>query len=406
MGEFDLTANFVDGVTEDEDYEITWTSSDPTILEVEGTTYEAKKAGEVTITVNVEVVNEETYNNVQKAFNVTVKAPKTYVALVAEYNGNYYAINDVSGATWGATEVDAVNGKVVNNKSDEISWAIDETSSNVTFTNKKTSEMLGFKSSGTDLQANGTTTYVTWSKDTENNTWTNQNGKTSGTVRTLLYNGTGFRNYATSNVNGNGYSNYTHAYTFADGYTRTVTGGNWGTICLPNSVDADDYSGVTFYSIAGKTNSYLMLAEETELMAGVAYIFQADENATKLIAAYNEESIETPFAAEDNNGLEGSFTGTSVAQGMYVLKNNEIRLAGTGVTIGANRAYINMNEVPAYNGGGANVKALAIAGSDVDAIRGINADAQQGEAIYNIAGQKVQKAQKGLYIVNGKKVVF
>ena len=42
---------------------------------------------------------------------------------------------------------------------------------------------------------------------------------------------------------------------------------------------------------------------------------------------------------------------------------------------------------------------------DVVGINTINAEAENG-AIYNLQGQKVQKAQKGLYIINGKKVVI
>lgn len=50
---------------------------------------------------------------------------------------------------------------------------------------------------------------------------------------------------------------------------------------------------------------------------------------------------------------------------------------------------------------------LFYAGSDYDAIESIAADAiaNKPNAIYNLAGQRVQKAVKGLYIINGKKVV-
>ena len=43
---------------------------------------------------------------------------------------------------------------------------------------------------------------------------------------------------------------------------------------------------------------------------------------------------------------------------------------------------------------------------DVNAVRGINADtAASQQSIYNLAGQKVQNTQKGIYIIDGKKVV-
>ena len=40
-----------------------------------------------------------------------------------------------------------------------------------------------------------------------------------------------------------------------------------------------------------------------------------------------------------------------------------------------------------------------------DAVNGINADVKTQQAIYNVAGQRVQKAVKGLYIVNGKIII-
>ena len=44
-------------------------------------------------------------------------------------------------------------------------------------------------------------------------------------------------------------------------------------------------------------------------------------------------------------------------------------------------------------------------GEEENAINGIKADVEKQQAIYNVAGQRVQKAIKGLYIVNGNKVV-
>ena len=39
------------------------------------------------------------------------------------------------------------------------------------------------------------------------------------------------------------------------------------------------------------------------------------------------------------------------------------------------------------------------------AISEINGAAAENGAIYNLAGQRVNKAQKGVFIVNGKKVI-
>ena len=43
---------------------------------------------------------------------------------------------------------------------------------------------------------------------------------------------------------------------------------------------------------------------------------------------------------------------------------------------------------------------------DPDAIKNVNGsvNANNGNAIYNMAGQRVSKATKGIYVVDGKKV--
>ena len=41
---------------------------------------------------------------------------------------------------------------------------------------------------------------------------------------------------------------------------------------------------------------------------------------------------------------------------------------------------------------------------NADAIKGISADETKSGVIYNMAGQRVSKATKGIYVVDGKKV--
>ena len=45
-------------------------------------------------------------------------------------------------------------------------------------------------------------------------------------------------------------------------------------------------------------------------------------------------------------------------------------------------------------------------GEDADGIQTLSDSSLKGENIYNLAGQRLQKMQKGINIVNGKKVLF
>ena len=146
------------------------------------------------------------------------------------------------------------------------------------------------------------------------------------------------------------------------------------------------------------------------LKAGVPYVFRP--TADLLVAAYTEgTSVDNPTSA---NGLYGSFAGESVAEGMYLLSGNKIVKCGTGSKIGPNRAYINMDEVLEYSAE-SNVKpALEIGGNGiVSSIDGI--DVVGIVDVYSISGVRlrcgvnVERAldglSKGVYVVNGKKVV-
>ena len=93
---------------------------------------------------------------------------------------------------------------------------------------------------------------------------------------------------------------------------------------------------------------------------------------------------------------------TSKLAGKYILAKPEGQPAGfylaeTG-TIQAGKAYL---DVP-----GVDVKAFFFAGEDATGISEIaKEEATENGAIYNLAGQRISKMQKGINIVNGKKVL-
>lgn len=189
-----------------------------------------------------------------------------------------------------------------------------------------------------------------------------------------------------------------------DTYTRSVATGNWGTICLAGKVRPSRISGATFYRIAGKdveeNPNYLVLEEVTMLEAGKAYIFQATDETVEL-----EYLTATVVDTEvSNGGLVGSFTGQNVKEGMYLLSGGKIVKCGTGCSIAANRAYIDMDAVPVLASESASEGLVKLFLGTTDAVRGIDADNLNGAVIYDLSGRRLQNAQRGLYIVNGKKV--
>ena len=132
----------------------------------------------------------------------------------------------------------------------------------------------------------------------------------------------------------------------ASGYTRSVTNGNYGTICLPYG--SSNYSGAEFYEIAyaeikdgDATGLYLDQIEEgAALVAGKPYIFKA--TADILIITYEGAMATTPVAGEA--GLTGTLVDIAaggVLVGNYIIAQNKFWDASAENYLNANRAYIN-----------------------------------------------------------------
>ena len=107
-------------------------------------------------------------------------------------------------------------------------------------------------------------------------------------------------------------------------------------------------------------------------------------------------------ATASEASLKGVYSTTKIDNTAknYVLSSNQIYSVGTaGATINPYRAYIQIAE-------SAPVKALTFFVDDTEtAIEDISEGNIVEGAIYNLAGQRVNKTQKGIYIVNGKKVM-
>lgn len=189
-------------------------------------------------------------------------------------------------------------------------------------------------------------------------------------------------------------------------YTRSTTPKRYGTICLPKGATQANITGATMYRVAGKRvdssdkPTSLVLEEVTDMEAGKPYIFLA--NAATLNVTYTGDAVNV---AGSENGLVGSFAGTAVEQGMFIINNNRIVKCGTGCQIGANRAYINMDDVSVYDGiSYAPMRILNIEDSSTG-IDGIEADSNENVQIYNTSGIRVPYGTKGIMIINGKKVL-
>ena len=159
--------------------------------------------------------------------------------------------------------------------------------------------------------------------------------------------------------------------------------------------------GVTAYIATTKTAETLRLTEKASVPEGTAIILKGGAGT------YAMPTIKTsPDDVKGNLLLasDGSVTGGS---GIYALslKNSVVGFypVSSEVTIPAGKAYLNL--------GGGSVKGFTFEFEEDDA-DGI-AEIENGKlkvenegAVYNLSGQRINKMQKGINIVNGKKVLY
>lgn len=182
-----------------------------------------------------------------------------------------------------------------------------------------------------------------------------------------------------------------------------ISAGKYGTRIFPFTPTLP--SAIKAYSCEETAGSTLTLVEEDSPVANMPYIIYSEDG-------YSGDALTGWGSASADSYTEGYLTGvyasTAVPTGSYVLQtlnekqafyivDNDEKDEEHTVKAPANRAYLTVS--------GSEVKAFFF--DEATGIENLNVnDNLKNEAIYNVAGQRVSKAQKGLYIKNGKKVVI
>ena len=131
-------------------------------------------------------------------------------------------------------------------------------------------------------------------------------------------------------------------------YTRNVTAGSYGTICLPQASAA--YSGADFYTVVGKElkdgdPTSIVIETVSSLQAGVPYLFYATDDL--LAVALTGEAV---GEAGKNNGLVGSFEQKDIADDSnhYILYDNALWKVNQSIVC-ANRAYFDLSQMSLFD---------------------------------------------------------
>jgi len=200
--------------------------------------------------------------------------------------------------------------------------------------------------------------------------------------------------------------------------TRTYGYKN-GTICYPYVLTPGD--GTTIYEIKGRSSDSktIYFSEAVEkTTAGKPYIYETTvtDDDNNYVATFNyDPTTKVDAEVDGTNGLYGTFEGGKVFEGLtgspYVVQNGIWVLVpedyrATYDKIGENKAYIkNMEDVPTVEDASSAKSMTVNFDGETTGINSATLDSENGD-IYNLRGQKVNKAQKGVYIQNGRKVVI
>lgn len=195
---------------------------------------------------------------------------------------------------------------------------------------------------------------------------------------------------------------------------RSIKAGNWSTIVLPFDIASSDITtifgaGASVAELSSGTENTLNFSTtltDSKMKANQPYAIKVASDFTT--ATINGVTIVsgTPTQTVTNWQFVGTYSnGTIAADNNYYFKSNKLyKAGGSGTTsIKPFRAYLH------YTGSEPAPAPTFTIDGDVTGIAHISADGQMSleeGAFYNLSGQRVAQPTRGLYIVNGRKVVI
>lgn len=194
---------------------------------------------------------------------------------------------------------------------------------------------------------------------------------------------------------------------------RTFAAG-WNTLCLPFDVDDVEEAfgeGAKAYGFTKYADGDLSFSLAESLNATKPYVIYVPVAITDDIVfediEIDESNTQSSYTLKNKVYFRGTYT--PVAPGEWTKKDDtnliygvttegRIVKAGPEASIKGFRAYFDLP-------GDAAVKALVVDGDDATSIAFPFGGMEEGAAIYNVAGQRLNKVQKGVNITNGKKIL-
>ena len=409
----------------DSDGDVTITSGTPTVISVSEGKLNALTEGTATITVSA--AQSDTYAAVEESFVITVTANPSVTPEGQGTGGGYTLVTDHTTLAEGDEII------FVSDTTDGIAFAMSKTQNSnnrgtvsVTISDKSISspandvQRITLEGNATDgwYFNVGTDQYLYAASSSNNYLRTGtksvvgDNGKasisiTSSTgVASIIFQGSYTRNVLQHNSSNSIYACYGSAsqkpvYIYrrnqATSFDIEIGSTGWRTLVSAHDVVSLP-SGLKAYTVTEQGATSVKLTEVSKIAKNTPYLLEGGTGSYTLSVSTDEVTAPTDNLLRISDAATGS--------GVYVLAEIDSEVGfykWTGGYIGAGRVYLPASDTDA--------RQFLNLGFDDETtglgyiVRQTNKDAKNIE-VYNLNGQRIAQPTKGLYIVNGKKVLF
>ena len=176
--------------------------------------------------------------------------------------------------------------------------------------------------------------------------------------------------------------------------SKTLNSSGYATHCSQNALDFTNAEGVTAWAITGVNGENITFSQITgKVPAGTGMLLKGAANASVTMT-----SAAGAVAALNGNLLEGTLVSKTITAGQYYGLSGNTFVPVLAGTVPAGKALLPVSAVTTGS-------RLTFVFEDATGIATIENGMLTNDRYYNLSGQRVDSPKKGLYIVNGKKVV-
>ena len=194
------------------------------------------------------------------------------------------------------------------------------------------------------------------------------------------------------------------AYEYADVTVNRAFNEGWNAVVLPFDTEAFNDAKIVELdneTVDGEGNVTLKFKKAESIKANVPYLvnFPAAVPSDKVFYGVNVAPAEAKVEGEYFDFVGTHVKATVVSEGDYVISGGKLSKATTDIELKGGRTFFKAKTQ-------AGVRSVTLSFDD-DVTTGISviSNATVQKSIYNLQGQKVNKASKGIFIENGKKVI-